>query len=79
MPPRPPLPPRTTSAYFLQSAISFGASFIGLGVGVAYLPVDPWMRAFLAIGLLFVITSSFTLAKCVRDKQEEAAFRQWSG
>ncbi|WP_243742676.1 YiaA/YiaB family inner membrane protein [Actinorugispora endophytica] len=80
--PMPPPPPssRTTNAYFLQSAVAFGASFAGLGIGVAYLPVDPWTRAFLAMGTLFVITSSFTLAKCVRDRQEEAALRrQWGG
>ena len=28
------------------------------------------MRAFLALGLLYVVTSTFTLAKCVRDQQE---------
>ena len=37
---------------------------------VIYLPVDPWIRAFLALGTLFLTTSSFTLAKCVRDAQE---------
>lgn len=31
------------------------------------------VRAFLALGLLYVVTSSFTLAKCIRDRQEEAA------
>ena len=29
------------------------------------------MRAFLALGLIYVVTSTFTLAKCVRDRQEE--------
>jgi hypothetical protein len=41
-------------------------------VGIAYLPLGNWPRAFLALGLLFTITSAFTLAKCVRDRQEEA-------
>lgn len=31
------------------------------------------VRAFLALGLLYVVTSSFTLAKRIRDRQEEAA------
>jgi hypothetical protein len=44
-----------------------------VGVGVAYLPISGWVRAFLALGLLYVITSTFTLAKCVRDKQETQA------
>ena len=30
------------------------------------------MRAFLAIGLLYVVTSCFTLAKTVRDAQESS-------
>ena len=33
-------------------------------------PVPP---PFLAIALLYVVTSEFTLAKCVRDQQEAAA------
>ncbi|WP_308187882.1 MULTISPECIES: YiaA/YiaB family inner membrane protein [unclassified Pseudonocardia] len=28
------------------------------------------MKAFLAIAVLYAITSAFTLAKCVRDRQE---------
>jgi hypothetical protein len=39
-------------------------------VGVYYLPVSGWSRAFLAVGTLFLVSSSFTLAKCVRDQQE---------
>jgi hypothetical protein len=34
---------------------------------------ERWIRGFLALGLLYVVTSSFTLAKCVRDRQEETA------
>jgi hypothetical protein len=29
------------------------------------------VRAFLALGLLYTVTSAFTLAKCIRDRQEE--------
>src|SRR3954453_10544169 len=64
---------QTTTAFFLQAAVSFALSAVALGLGIAYLPVDAWIRAFLAIGMLYVITSTFTLAKCVRDRQEEAA------
>ena len=41
-------------------------------LGICYLPADPWIRGFLALGSLFLVTSSFTLAKCVRDAQEGA-------
>jgi hypothetical protein len=61
---------KQTSAFYAQAAISFGLSVSGLVIGVWYLPVEPWTRAFLAIGLLYAITSTFTLAKCVRDAQE---------
>ncbi|OXM74608.1 MULTISPECIES: YiaA/YiaB family inner membrane protein [Amycolatopsis] len=62
----------TTGAFFAQSAISFGISLAAVAVGVAYLPVDGWVRAFLAIAMLYAITSAFTLAKVVRDRQESS-------
>ncbi|UQU61480.1 hypothetical protein COUCH_20695 [Couchioplanes caeruleus] len=62
--------PKTTSAFYLQSIASFGLSLIATVAGIVYLPVGAWIRAFLAVGLLYVVTSAFTLAKCVRDAQE---------
>ena len=38
---------------------------------IIYLPVDPWIRAFLAMTALFLVSSSFTLAKVVRDAQDD--------
>ena len=70
-----PLPSRTTAAFQLQAAISFGVSVISVGVGIAWLPVDGWIRAFLALGLLYTVTSTFTLAKTVRDAAEAQAVR----
>ena len=67
---------RTTVAFFAQSAISFGVAVLAVGTGIAYLPVDRWTRGFLAIGCLFLVSSAFTLAKCVRDQQEETAADQ---
>ena len=69
------LPARTTAAFFLQAVLSFGIALVAVGVGVAYLPVDAWVRAFLALGTLFLVSSSFTLAKCVRDQQESSTVR----
>lgn len=65
--------PKPSSAFFLQAGLSFAVALVGVAAGVAYLPVNGWMRAFLALGLLYVVTSAFTLAKCVRDHQEAAA------
>lgn len=69
------LPSRTSTAFYAQAAISFGLSMVALGVGIAYLPVDRWVRAFLSVGALYAINSSFTLAKCVRDQQEASTVR----
>ncbi len=67
-----PLPPRNTTAFFAQAAISFGVASLAVGVGITYLPVDRWIRGFLAVGCLFLVSSAFTLAKCIRDQQEYA-------
>ncbi|NUT51593.1 MAG: hypothetical protein HOV94_30505 [Saccharothrix sp.] len=63
----------TTTAFYAQAVVSFAVSLAAVGLGVAYLPVDGWVRAFLALGLLFTVTSAFTLAKCIRDRQEETS------
>jgi hypothetical protein len=68
-----PLRPRTTAAFFAQSVISFAVSLAVTIIAIGYLQDSRWVRAFLALGLLYVVTSSFTLAKCVRDRQEESA------
>jgi hypothetical protein len=62
-----------TPAFFAQAAISFGAALLAVGIGVVLLPVDPWIRAFLGVGVLYTVTSAFTLAKVVRDRQEDTA------
>ncbi|GAB3451236.1 YiaA/YiaB family inner membrane protein [Streptomonospora sediminis] len=67
-----PVRTSTTSAFFVQAALSFGVSAVGLGAGIVFLPVDAWTRSFLGLGLLYVITSAFTLAKCVRDRHDES-------
>lgn len=68
--------PRTspnTTAFFAQAGIAFAVSLIGMVWAVLYLPVDPWVRAYLAMTTLFLVSSSFTLAKCVRDAQESTS------
>jgi hypothetical protein len=61
----------TTAAYHAQAVISFAVSVLAMGLGIAYLNADAWIRAFLALGLLYVVTSAFTLAKVIRDRQDE--------
>ena len=63
-------PARNTAAFFAQAGISFAIALLAMLFAVLYLPVDPWVRAFLGLGTLYLTTSSFTLAKCIRDAQE---------
>jgi hypothetical protein len=62
--------PKTTTAFYAQSAIAFGLALFTMLVAIYYLPGDPWPKAFLALGTVFLTTSAFSLAKCVRDAQE---------
>jgi hypothetical protein len=62
----------TTAAFLVQAAISFGVSLVASLIGIAYLPVGGWIRAFLGLALVYAVTSTFTLAKCVRDRQDTA-------
>ena len=68
-----PLRPHTTTAFYFQAVASFAVSLAAVGIGIAYLQVSPWVRAFLTVGMLYTVTSAVTLAKCVRDRQEETA------
>jgi hypothetical protein len=64
---------KSTNAFFLQAGISFAVALLTMIFAVFYLPVDPWIRAFLGLGVMYLTTSAFTLAKCVRDAQENQA------
>ena len=70
MTPTPPPVSPTTAAFYIQSVIAFAIALGALLVAVVDLPGDVWVRAFLALGMLFLVSSTFSLAKCVRDRQE---------
>ncbi|MEU7787160.1 MULTISPECIES: YiaA/YiaB family inner membrane protein [unclassified Amycolatopsis] len=63
----------TTTAFYIQAALSFALAMAAITGGIAYLPVNGWVRGFLALGMLYLVTSTFTLAKCVRDRQDETS------
>lgn len=60
----------TTAAFHIQAVLSFAIALTAVTVAVIYLPADGWVRAFLGLGILYVTTSAFTLAKTIRDRQE---------
>ena len=62
--------PQQTAAFYAQAVASFGISITAMSIALVYLPAQPWVRAFLALGLLYVVTSTVVLCKVVRDRQE---------
>ena len=59
-----------SGAWVAQAEIAFGVALASMIVAICYLPAGAWVRAFLALGLLFTVSSSLTLAKTLRDVHE---------
>lgn len=66
-----PAPTKNTQAFYFQAAASFGIAMLGLVWALLYMPMDPWQRGFLAMTCLFLVSSCFTLAKVIRDNQDD--------
>ncbi|WP_114251119.1 YiaA/YiaB family inner membrane protein [Streptomyces sp. Go-475] len=65
--------PQNTAAFYGQAVASFAVAMAATAIGIYQLSADAWVRGFLAVAVLYLVTSSFTLAKVVRDRQEGAA------
>ncbi|MFJ2772277.1 YiaA/YiaB family inner membrane protein [Streptomyces sp. NPDC087300] len=65
-----PVKQQSTTAYYGQAVASFAVALGATAVGIYSLDVSGWIRAFLAISVLYLTTSAFTLAKVIRDRQE---------
>ncbi|MGW5198807.1 YiaA/YiaB family inner membrane protein [Streptomyces spiralis] len=65
-----PVKQQNTAAFYGQAVASFAVAMSATAVGIYRLNTDAWVRAFLAIAVLYLVTSAFTLAKVIRDRQE---------
>ncbi|MCB5182839.1 YiaA/YiaB family inner membrane protein [Streptomyces antimicrobicus] len=65
-----PVKQQNTTAYYGQAVASFALALGAVAIGIWNLETDAWVRAFLAVAVLYLTTSAFTLAKVVRDRQE---------
>ncbi|HZR36589.1 MAG TPA: YiaA/YiaB family inner membrane protein [Nevskia sp.] len=59
-------------AWLFFVKVSFTAALAGMVFGVAVMPVEIWMRGYMILGTLFLVGSTFTLAKTMRDEFENA-------
>ncbi len=60
-----------SGAWVIQSWLSFALAIGVTAIGIYHLSVDGWQKAFLGMGLLFSIGSTFSLSKTVRDQHEQ--------
>ncbi|WP_338694852.1 YiaA/YiaB family inner membrane protein [Streptomyces sp. Q6] len=65
-----PVKQQNTTAFYGQALASFVVALAATAIGIYSLDVSGWIRAFLAIAVLYLTTSAFTLAKVIRDRQE---------
>ncbi|MBT2415607.1 hypothetical protein J7I94_34620 [Streptomyces sp. ISL-12] len=65
-----PVKQQSTAAFYGQAVASFAVAMAATAIGIVNLEADAWVRAFLGIAVLYLVTSSFTLAKIIRDRQE---------
>ncbi|CAL9313136.1 hypothetical protein SUDANB66_05063 [Streptomyces sp. SudanB66_2053] len=65
-----PVKQQSTAAFYGQAVASFGVALGATAVGIYNLETDAWVRGFLSIAVLYLVTSAFTLAKVIRDRQE---------
>ena len=66
-----PVKQQNTAAFYGQAVLSFGVAVVATTIGIFKLEADTWVRAFLGIAVLYLVTSAFTLAKVIRDRQED--------
>lgn len=59
-----------SSAWIIQTWASFILAISCTSIGIIYLPVDPWIKGFMGMGLLFTVGSTVSLTKTQRDIHE---------
>jgi hypothetical protein len=59
-----------SAAWVTFTYISFAVSLFMVAVGIFFLPLDPWVKGYLAMGVVLLIQSCVTLTKTMRDMHE---------
>lgn len=57
-------------AWIAFTQVNFGVTLVAVAVATWSMPVDSWVRAFLALGLLALVGSTITMTKTIRDVHE---------
>lgn len=65
---------QNTGAWLTFTYVSFGISVFMMGFGVWALSADLWVKGYLTMAAVFMLGSSFTLSKTLRDEHEAKRF-----
>ncbi len=61
---------KDSAAWIIYVKLSFAISITSMFIGIWFLPTLLWVKGFMGLGLLYVIGSSITLSKTLRDEHE---------
>ncbi len=59
-----------STGWVVQAWASFALSIIAMSIGIINLPVDKWVKGYMGMGLVFTVSSTFSIAKTTRDMHE---------
>jgi hypothetical protein len=59
-----------SSASVTFTYVSFACSLLMVAIGIYFLPLDPWVKGYMAMGVVLLIQSCITMTKTVRDVHE---------
>jgi hypothetical protein len=59
-----------SAAWVTFTYASFSGAAFMVAVGVYFLPLDLWMKGYLAMGIIMLVQSCVTLTKTIRDMHE---------
>ena len=59
-----------SNAWIFQTWIAFVLSLSATTIGIFYLPVNNWIKAYMSTAVLFTVSSTVSLSKTQRDLHE---------
>lgn len=59
-----------SAAWLFFTKVSFVFSLFAIGLGIVFMPTDLTVKGYLAICCLFLVNSTITLSKTLRDQHE---------
>ena len=57
-------------AWVMYTQIAFFTALAMMAIGIFFLPVDFWTRGYLGMATVFMVGSTITMTKTVRDNHE---------